>query len=142
MEARSRELTELDKELFAKLEAEKSSSKCKDKQVACLLYDTERKEVLTIEVNTIITCDEDCDDKEHRICNVIHAEQMALNSMRDSELTNARANKNLIAYVNLFPCAPCQRALEHYVQEICAIGPIHKDLVYPVTVFDPAAFKA
>jgi deoxycytidylate deaminase len=137
MDAIYRETTEKDRMFFNILRAMASFSRCVDKKVACLITDTCGQYIYGIAVNDVIQCDHNCHDKERRICKVIHAEESALNRCNQAVLEHAVHARDLVAYVNLFPCKPCQETLRPFVSEICAIGPIHKELVYPVTIFTP-----
>lgn len=107
-----------------------ATSRCIDKQVACIIID-QRFNILSVGVNNVIECDLNCDDKENRLCNVRHAEDMAFSHLRQTGVKPWRA------YINLFPCMPCQRLLFYpgQVQEIVAFGRVHKEPTVPVTVF-------
>ena len=101
----------------------KEESKCLDKQVVCILTDQDFH-ILSYGVNTVIACDKNCHDKENRICHTMHAEIMAIDNCHDKW-------KTYYAFVNLFPCAPCQKALDNYgVMEIVVAGPRHKEQVF------------
>jgi len=100
----------------------KEESECIDKQVVCILTD-QLYRILSYSTNKIIACDRQCHDKENRRCETIHAEIEALDKCRNRDAL-------YYAFVNLFPCAPCQIALEQYVEEIIVAGPKHKDQVF------------
>lgn len=115
-----REYTPEDRTIFQALENLQFLSKCIDKKVVCIITD-EDYHVLSVGINTIEVCDQNCDDKEHRLCVVKHAEVVAVENL--SFIGRQRARR---AYVNLFPCVACQRAIDPYVDEIVAFGKIHK----------------
>lgn len=125
----SRTLTEQDATMFNIMESLKRLSKCIDKQVVCLLVDADST-ILSVGVNRILKCDKNCDDKKNRTCVVNHAEIEAVSRLKDAEHVAALPDEyKPTAYVSLFPCAPCQRALEPYVKEIVTFGMIHKEWV-------------
>lgn len=128
-----RDSTDKDVEMYKATNALKFLSKCKDKQVVCIITDNENT-ILSIGINTIISCDKNCEDHEKRICNVIHAEIMAVLNL------NERTRKFAVrAYVNLFPCMECQVALATFVKEIVVFGKQHKkDIVRNLVVFEEA----
>lgn len=99
----------------------KEQSTCLDKQVACIIVDSNYN-ILSTGINTIITCDENCHDKKERICSTIHAEIIACTNMNTLNRIKART-----AYINLFPCIPCQHTLKNWVHEIVVFGPKHKE---------------
>ncbi len=108
----------------------KEQSACVDKQVACVITDRSYK-IISIGVNEIVSCDKNCHDKENRICDTVHAETIACANLNDF---NHRAK---YAYINLFPCPPCQTMLEHYVDEIIVFGKKHKDQVFDNIRLEP-----
>jgi deoxycytidylate deaminase len=125
-----REINENDVEMFLVMNRLKILSKCIDKQVVCVIVDKENN-ILSVGVNTIEECDQNCDDKERRLCKVRHAEIVALENL--SDLGRMKADR---AYVSLFPCAPCQKAMDPVVNEIITFGMVHKTLVSAkLTVF-------
>ena len=99
----------------------KEQSACVDKQVACVITDINFN-ILSMGVNKIVECDKDCHNKENRICKTIHAEIIACYNM--NTLNRIKAHT---AYVNLFPCIPCQKTLKNWVGEIVVFGPKHKE---------------
>lgn len=103
----------------------KEQSACLDKQVACIITN-KYGSIISIGVNQIITCDKNCHDKEKRICETIHAEIIACNHLTPLDHTQAAT-----AYLNLFPCVPCQQVLSNWVSEIVVFGPQHKDQWFP-----------
>ena len=107
------------------------TSECLDKQVACVLTDDDYN-IISYGVNTIVNCNKNCHDKEHRICNVVHAEVMAKIRLPESY----RHNKDLVAHVTLFPCQPCQRALEKHCSKIISYTEDHKGQVFENIVFE------
>ena len=119
-----REMNNYDVEMFFQLEALRHQSKCIDKQVACILTDSLHN-IVASGVNTILQCDKNCLDKEHRTCVVTHAERMAVSQLSASHIYEGR----LTAYCSLFPCKACQEAILPYVNEIVTYGMIHKDWV-------------
>lgn len=100
----------------------KEESGCLDKQVVCVLTDDNYR-ILSYGVNTIVHCDKNCHDKENRTCETIHAEIMALNKCVHKDLIH-------YAFINLFPCVPCQEALGKFAHEIIVAGPRHKEQVF------------
>lgn len=108
--------------IFYLMNVLKEESECIDKQVVCVLTDQYYR-ILSCGVNKVLACDQQCDDKENRRCETIHAEIEALDKCR---------NKQTIyyAYVNLFPCIPCQNELAIFVKEIVVAGPKHKGQVF------------
>lgn len=129
-----RNMTPRDVTMFKMLEALKEESRCIDKQVACIICNDEGV-IVAQGVNTILDCDKNCHDKEKRVCKVVHAEQMAVRTLAVTEeereaIEGGRIyKKHRTAYVSLFPCAACQRAILPYVDEIVTYGMIHKDWV-------------
>jgi deoxycytidylate deaminase len=119
-----RSITAFDLEMYAMLEELKQQSKCVDKQVACIIVDNATHDILATGVNTVLVCDKNCHDKEHRLCKVIHAEVSAI-----QRLNQGGQAKGKTAYVSLFPCKACQEAILPYVGEIVTFGMIHKDWV-------------
>ena len=131
-----RELNEHDVEMFVTLNNLKHLSRCIDKQVVCIITD-EDYNVLSVGINTIEACDQNCDDKEHRLCVVRHAEVVAVDNL--SNLNRQRAAR---AYVSLFPCAPCQDVLSPLVDEIVTFGMAHKKWTSDkVVVFPHLTYK-
>lgn len=119
----NREITGHDIEMFYQLERIKTQSRCIDKQVACIICDSDYN-ILSMGVNTIIRCDKNCHDKEKRVCETEHAERMAAKSLNlFNPIPGGRA------YVSLFPCKACQERIAPYVDEIVTFGMIHKDWV-------------
>lgn len=102
----------------------KEQSECLDKQVACVIVDM-RGKIIAQGVNEVLACDRNCHDKENRICRVVHAEVVA-----SMNINRASAMEPLTAYVNLFPCVPCQKVLASLVNGIVVFGPQHKDQVF------------
>lgn len=133
-----RTLTERDVTMFHIMESMKRLSKCIDKQVVCLIVDASGA-IVSSGVNTVIACDRNCDDKEHRTCVVLHAEIVALH-----HLDKAQYHKDgLTAYVSLFPCKACQEAITPYVNEIVTFGMIHKEWVSDkIVVFGHPVYDA
>lgn len=131
-----RELNEHDVEMFVTLNNLKHLSRCIDKQVVCIITD-EDYNVLSVGINTLEACDQNCDDKEHRLCVVRHAEVVAVDNL--STLNRQRARR---AYVSLFPCAPCQDFLSPLVDEIVTFGMAHKKWTSDkVVVFPHLTYK-
>jgi len=107
----------------------KEESECLDKQVACVIVGRTSGEILSSGVNTIKVCNFQCDDKENRLCDVTHAEEVAANNFSRYNTPDARGEK-IVAYVNLFPCTTCQQILSPFVSEIVAFGFVHKEPVF------------
>jgi len=122
-----RTLTEMDVKLFYVMDEMKSLSRCRDKQVVCLIVD-ETDNIVSMGVNNVIECDRNCGDKVNRKCSVVHAEVEAVKHLKLITLNNG-PKLGLRAYVNLFPCAPCQNVLDQYVEEIVTFGMAHKEWV-------------
>jgi deoxycytidylate deaminase len=133
---KTRELTERDVSAFALLMKIKERSLCIDKQVACIIVDPEGFVVGTGE-NHVVRCDKNCHDKANRVCEVIHAEVVAVsNTSAYAKYNGIFQNRPLTTYCSLFPCAPCQRALlAAGITDIVSFGMIHKDVVADITVF-------
>ncbi len=108
----------------------KEQSACVDKQVACVITDI-RYRIISMGVNEIVSCDKNCHDKENRICETDHAEMVACANLHDF---NSRSK---YAYINLFPCPPCQIALSNFVEEIIVFGKKHKDQVFENIRLEP-----
>jgi len=110
----------------------KEQSACIDKQVACAITDRNYN-VVSTGVNMIISCDKNCHDKENRICETGHAEIVACRNLHEGY-----RGRHLMAYVNLFPCVPCQRELElNQIREIIVFGKQHKDQVFENIRLEP-----
>lgn len=108
-------------------------TKCIDKQVACIITDN-KYNILSSGVNTIINCNKNCHDKEKRICNVRHAEVVACNNLN---MVRYGVHAYKIAFVNLFPCVPCQNYLKvHGVKQIVTYGIKHKEQVFDNIVIE------
>lgn len=103
----------------------KQSSRCIDKQVACVI--TCRGEIVSHGVNRVIRCDKNCDDKKNRTCEVEHAEIVAVENLAYRPGTT---KQDFIAYINLFPCIPCQDVLRDFVSKIVVFGPKHKGQIF------------
>lgn len=102
----------------------KESSKCIDKQVVCIITDSKYR-ILSVGINQVLECNKDCHNKESRICTPIHAEIVAANNLHDIRKTDK-------AYLNLFPCVPCQKVLGQIgTKEIVVFGPQHKEQWFP-----------
>ncbi len=108
----------------------KEQSACIDKQVACVITDRNYN-IISTGVNIIVNCDKNCHDKENRVCETDHAEIVACANLHDF---NGRSK---YAYINLFPCPPCQYALHNYVDEIIVFGKQHKNQVVPNIRLEP-----
>lgn len=132
-----REIEERDIEAFYQLERLKATSKCIDKQVACIMFNKEGA-IVAEGVNTVLACDKNCHDKVNRLCNVRHAEVTALRSLS----VGMRNLGGITAYVSLFPCRACQEAILPFVDEIVTFGMIHKDWVSgdKLTVFSHLSY--
>lgn len=108
----------------------REQSECIDKQVACIITD-EEDNILSFGWNTIVECNKDCHNKETRICNVVHAEVIAIQNL--SYYNKLIAHK---AYVSLFPCAPCQVACKKAgIKEIISFTEDHKGQVFDNITF-------
>ncbi len=101
----------------------KQHSKCIDKQVACILTNS-KYQIISMGVNTILECNKDCHNKENRICCVRHAEISAIYCLD-------KYTRPYYAFINLFPCAPCQKALKGAgIKKIISFTPKHKEQVF------------
>ena len=128
---KSRYPTEQDEKYLALATEESTHSTCKDRKVGCLILGTSKTVVLAH--NHVVACNGLCDDKEHRICEVVHAEIGALKKSREAGLIPEKA------YVTLYPCLPCMTALtEAGVKEVIVQGFSHKGATGSVTLLDPA----
>jgi len=112
----------------------KEQSKCVDKQVACIITD-KNYNIISTGINQIIECDHNCHDKINRKCFTLHAEIIAMANLRNF---NGRAK---YAYLNLFPCVPCQNALLGFIDEIIVFGPKHKDQVFDNIRLEPNLYE-
>jgi len=121
-----RTLTERDAVMYNVMESLKRLSKCVDKQVVCLLVN-DASEIVSIGINSVNRCDKNCHDKEHRICDVTHAEIMAIRNLAQEYFYDD--SDVLTAYVSLFPCKACQIAIAPFVKEIVTFGMAHKEWV-------------
>jgi len=132
----NRELTKEDLMMFVTMNGMKKLSKCIDKQVVCLIVD-EGYNILSVGINTIEACDQNCADKDNRLCVVRHAEQVAVDNLAALNIQRARR-----AYVSLFPCVSCQLSLDPFVDEIVAFGMVHKQWVSDkLVVFPHISYK-
>ena len=122
-------------EMFAFAKEVSKGSKCIDRQVGCVIT-TKDGDVLGSGCNAVINCNQNCHDKLHRICNVRHAEVSAIESVPD----NLKALMNT-AYVTLYPCYPCMKALENTsIQTVKVKGFSHKGATGNVVLYDPEFF--
>jgi thymidylate synthase/deoxycytidylate deaminase len=109
------------------------NSECIDRQVGCILVDY--REEMYEGINTIINCNQQCDDKENRVCETVHAEINAINRWKE----RGNGSKLVKAYVTLYPCLPCMEALRlAEVEEIIVMGFSHKGATGTVTLLDNA----
>lgn len=108
----------------------REQSDCIDKQVSCIITD-EDDNFASMGWNTIKACDKNCHDKEHRICEVEHAELIALRALPENwEIEPYKA------YVSLFPCKSCQSMLGlHGIKEIISFTKDHKGRVFENITF-------
>jgi deoxycytidylate deaminase len=133
-----RTMNEFDIRMFFVMESLKPLSKCFDKQVVCIIVNR-NQEVLSVGINTVKKCNKECDDKEHRVCEVVHAEKQAILNA-SFFLGKEEKPEDRIAYVNLFPCKPCQQVLESFVGEIVTFGMAHKEWVSDKVMLFPHPF--
>lgn len=125
-----------DDEMFNLALRESKKSKCIDRQVGCVITDIDGN-VLGTGCNTVINCNQNCHDKLHRICNVRHGEISALESISPSVKALAHT-----AYVTLYPCYPCMKALEKAgISCVKVKGFSHKGATGNVMLFDPEFFE-
>ena len=118
--------------LFNRAFASSKESSCEDRKVGCVLYD-EVQGSLVAAYNQVKQCNKQCDDKENRVCEVVHSEVAAI---AEAKLAGITPHK---AYVTLYPCLPCMMALQLAgVKEVCVLGFSHKGAVGAVTLMDPA----
>lgn len=127
--------TKFEQDMFARAEKEAAKSACIDRKVGCVITDKEGN-VLGIGHNAVYRCNQKCDDKAHRVCDVTHGEICALNSV------DPRVNALIhTAYVTLYPCRPCMMALKKAgVQYIKVRGFSHKCAVDDVLLYDEEFF--
>ena len=90
------------------LEEEAQKTNCKKRAVACIIYDTNNKEIVGIGHNHHI--DGICDCSTTRTA--IHAEQMAVKSKV------RRLRGQCIAFINHAPCNNCAKVLDNIVHEV------------------------
>lgn len=112
--------------IFHLMNVLKEESQCLDKQVVCIITD-KRYSILSYGVNFVDECNQKCDDKENRICNVRHAEAMAIDNLRSGYMPAVVH----YAFVNLFPCVSCQELFKSTgIKEIIVAGPRHKGQIF------------
>ena len=102
------EPNEFEKSIFSFMQSIKNVSKCQYRKVVCVL--ATKRRLITFGINNVLECNKECFDKENRICKVIHAEIEALDKLQKSKY---KANKNIIAYLNHYPCTACQKLLRN-----------------------------
>ena len=102
----------------------KEKTTCLDRQVVCIITDLSCN-ILSVGINRILNCNKDCCNKEKHICVTKHAEIEAC-----SHLISLDCDFTKIAYLNLFPCVPCQQILKNWVKEIVVFGPKNKEQVF------------
>lgn len=95
--------------LWTTLEVEAQQTNCKKRQVACIIYDTKKQEIVSFGHNH--HPDGVCDCKTTRTA--LHAEQMAVKSLQEK-----RAKEHLIAFINHSPCNNCAKVLDTVVSEV------------------------
>ncbi len=96
-------------ELWDLLETEASLTNCKDREVACIIYDIINKEIIGIGHNQHIDSECDCATTKTGL----HAEQAAIASMQTTRLKG-----QLIALINYKPCCNCASSLDKIVKEV------------------------
>lgn len=112
--------------IYTILEQLKQQSECIDKQVACIITNKEYN-ILGYGINEIMKCNKNCHDKENRLCNVLHAEVVAISQMDDYILKNDA----YYAFINLFPCVNCQLILaKTNIKKIICFNTQHKKQVF------------
>jgi deoxycytidylate deaminase len=109
--------------MYSVLNMLRRTSKCADKQVACIITDMEDN-ILSVGINQVHVC-VNCNITGSKDgCHVTHAEMAAL-----ANLHPGHANKKKRAYISLFPCEVCQVALAREVDEIIVYNKQHKKQV-------------
>jgi len=91
------------------LQDEANKTNCRDRAVACLIYDTMNKKIVSIGHNKHIDSECDCDTTK----TAVHAEMMAIANMQQRILRG-----QLIAFINHRPCSDCASALDKIVKEV------------------------
>ena len=115
--------------MFCQKDAQRS--KCIDRKVGALVCDKEGH--FAYGHNEVLECNSLCADKFNRICSVQHAE---VNTLEKAKVLGIVPHK---AYVTLYPCLPCMKALEAAgVQEVVVLGFSHKGATGTATLIDPA----
>ena len=110
--------------IFHLMNVLKEESQCLDKQVVCIITDKQYR-ILSYGVNEIVACDQQCHDKVNRRCETVHAEIIAVSHLKTCYMPIMH-----YAFVNLFPCVPCQEILRSKgAKEIVVAGPKHKEQV-------------
>lgn len=108
--------------IYLLLEQLKQQSECLDKQVACIITDLNYN-ILSIGINEIVFCNKECD----KTCEVVHAETNTIFSTNKAIL----GCMGYYAFINLFPCENCQRALQNNgIQKIISFAPKHKKQIF------------
>ena len=95
-------------EIWEMLDEEAQETNCEKRQVACIIYDKDNKEIVGIGHNRHL--DGICDCKTTRTA--VHAEQMARKHMKK------RLRGQCIAFINHAPCNNCAKVLDSVVKEV------------------------
>jgi deoxycytidylate deaminase len=95
--------------LWKVLEEEENKTNCKKRKVACLIYDTFAKEIVSVGHN--YHKDGECDCYTTRT--PVHAEQQAVLNMKEK-----RPKGQLVAYITCSPCENCKKVLDKAVSEV------------------------
>lgn len=125
--------TDEEKELIKRAERAAGNSRCIDRQVGCVIICEDG--YISSACNEVIACDQNCADKVNRVCDVLHAEVVAVSQAK------GLGHKPIAAYVTLCPCLPCMDRLKaDGVKEIVVKGFSHKGAAGEITLIDPAFF--
>ncbi len=111
--------------MFFLLEELKKQSKCLDKQVACIITDSQDN-ILSVGYNKVFNCGGCTIDGDKQECEVTHAELIAVENLRSKHLHELQ---NIKAYLSLYPCPNCQRKLDQVADEIIVFGDKHKECI-------------
>ncbi len=110
--------------MYSLLNELKRQSLCHDKQVACIITD-KKDNILSVGINTVENCAHCNVGEKTKHCLTKHAEMAAIECLPDRyEMFISRR-----AYLSLYPCPDCQRALDNYVEEIIVFNNKHKECV-------------
>lgn len=109
--------------MYFLLQELRKQSRCKDKQVACIITDM-KDNILSVGVNKVNACSSCGETGSKQGCDVVHAEVVAVCNLSKDQMEVKKR-----AYVSLYPCENCQVGLDNFVEEIIVFGTKHKNCV-------------